>query len=137
MARVFPERLAQLDQVIGGVFWVLGAQIALVQRSSKLPQAIASVIQSLQANFGYEDLDVFGLEWQFFTAVNDGVYVFCAAFQLGGEDTSAPFFVTLVLFSGLSLANIEIKQLLFPLTILIAAFTIFLVTKVSPLKELS
>lgn len=100
MARVFPERLAQLDQVIGGVFWVLGAQIALVQRSSKLPQAIASVIQGLQANFGYEGLDVFGLEWQFFTAVNDGVYVFCAAFQLGGEDTSAPFFVHAVAKCG-------------------------------------
>ena len=100
MARVFPERLAQLDQVIGGVFWVLGAQIALVQRSSKLPQAIASVIQCLQANFGYEGLDVFGLEWQFFTAVNDGVYVCCAAFQLGGEDTSALFLVHAVAKCG-------------------------------------
>ena len=100
MARVFPERLAQLDQVIGGVFWVLGAQIALVQRSGKLPQAIASVIQRLQANFGYEGLDVFGLQWQFFTAVNDGVYVFCAAFQLGGEDTSACFFVHAVAKCG-------------------------------------
>ena len=38
--------------------------------------------------------------------------------------TSAPFFVTLVLFSGLSLANIEIKQLLFPLTILIGCVTL-------------
>jgi hypothetical protein len=100
VARVFPERLAQLDQVIGGVFWVLGAQIALVQRSGKLTQAIASVIQCLQANFGYEGLDVFGFQWQFFTAVNDGVYVFCAAFQLGGEDTSACFFVHAVAKCG-------------------------------------
>lgn len=33
--------------------------------------------------------------------------------------TSAPFFVTLVMFSGISVANIEIKQLLLPLIILI------------------
>ena len=33
--------------------------------------------------------------------------------------TSAPFFVTLVMFSGLSIANIEIKQLMLPLIILI------------------
>lgn len=34
--------------------------------------------------------------------------------------TSAPFFVTLVMFSGLSIANIEIKQLMLPLFLLIA-----------------
>lgn len=34
--------------------------------------------------------------------------------------TSAPFFVTLVMFSGLSIANIEIKQLMLPLLILIS-----------------
>jgi FHS family L-fucose permease-like MFS transporter len=33
--------------------------------------------------------------------------------------TSAPFFVTLVMFSGISIMNVEIKQLLIPLSILI------------------
>lgn len=33
--------------------------------------------------------------------------------------TSAPFFVTLVMFRGISIENIEIKQLIFPLTLVI------------------
>lgn len=37
--------------------------------------------------------------------------------------TSAPFFVTLVIFSGISIENIEIKQLITPLTILIFCIT--------------
>ena len=82
------------------MFWVFGAQIALVQRTSKLPHAIASVIQCLEADFAYEGLDVFGLQWQFFTTVNDGVYVCCAAFQFGGEDTSALFSVHAVAKCG-------------------------------------
>ena len=44
--------------------------------------------------------------------------------------TSAPFFVTLVMFSGISIVNIEIKQLLLPLAILITSvFIVALITK--------
>ena len=35
--------------------------------------------------------------------------------------TSAPFFVTLVMFSGISIVNIEIRQLLLPLSVLITS----------------
>ena len=44
--------------------------------------------------------------------------------------TSAPFFVTIIMFSGISIENIEIKQLLLPLAILISAVIIVaLITK--------
>lgn len=43
--------------------------------------------------------------------------------------TSAPFFVTVVMFSGVSIMNVEIRQLLTPLTVLILAiFTVILIT---------
>lgn len=41
--------------------------------------------------------------------------------------TSAPFFVTVVMFSGISIENIEIKQLLLPLSILILSILIIMV----------
>jgi FHS family L-fucose permease-like MFS transporter len=41
--------------------------------------------------------------------------------------TSAPFFVTVIMFSGISIENIEIKQLLLPLSILIACILIIIV----------
>lgn len=41
--------------------------------------------------------------------------------------TSAPFFVTVVMFSGISIENIEIKQLLFPLSMLILCILIIIV----------
>ena len=111
MARVFPERLAQLDQVIGGVFWVFRAQIALVQRTSKLPHAIASVIQCLQADFAYEGLDVFGLQWQFFTTVNDGVYVCCAAFEGHAWRTRLFYMLGCSLISPFRILINDIKEL--------------------------
>ncbi|OPC07667.1 MFS transporter [Elizabethkingia meningoseptica] len=44
--------------------------------------------------------------------------------------TSAPFFVTIIMFSGISIENIEIKQLLLPLAILISVVIIVaLITK--------
>lgn len=44
--------------------------------------------------------------------------------------TSAPFFVTVVMFSGISIENIEIKQLLLPLSVLIACIlTVMLITR--------
>lgn len=44
--------------------------------------------------------------------------------------TSAPFFVTVIMFSGISIENIEIKQLLLPLSVLIACIlTVILITK--------
>lgn len=41
--------------------------------------------------------------------------------------TSAPFFVTVVMFSGISIENIEIRQLLLPLSILILCILIIIV----------
>lgn len=41
--------------------------------------------------------------------------------------TSAPFFVTVIMFSGISIENIEIKQLLLPLSILIMCILIIIV----------
>jgi FHS family L-fucose permease-like MFS transporter len=41
--------------------------------------------------------------------------------------TSAPFFVTVVLFSGVSIENIQIKQLLTPLAILILCVTLVII----------
>lgn len=38
--------------------------------------------------------------------------------------TSAPFFVTVVMFSGISIVNVEIKQLLFPFMILIVCLVL-------------
>lgn len=44
--------------------------------------------------------------------------------------TSAPFFVTVVMFSGISIESIEIKQLLLPLSVLIACIlTVMLITR--------
>jgi FHS family L-fucose permease-like MFS transporter len=44
--------------------------------------------------------------------------------------TSAPFFVTLVIFSGISIGQIEIKQLLLPLSVLIISVSmVILITK--------
>ncbi len=44
--------------------------------------------------------------------------------------TSAPFFVTVVMFSGISIESIEIKQLLLPLSVLIVCIlTVILITK--------
>ncbi|MDC8104668.1 MFS transporter [Chryseobacterium sp. PTM-20240506] len=44
--------------------------------------------------------------------------------------TSAPFFVTIVMFSGISIENIEIKQLLLPLSVLIICIvTVMAITK--------
>lgn len=48
--------------------------------------------------------------------------------------TSAPFFVTVVMFSGISIENIEIKQLLLPLVALIAC--VLLVTLITKKLEL-
>jgi FHS family L-fucose permease-like MFS transporter len=47
--------------------------------------------------------------------------------------TSAPFFVTLVMFSGISIINVQISQLLIPLSILILCilFVILLTTKLN------
>ncbi|KMQ60159.1 MFS transporter [Chryseobacterium angstadtii] len=41
--------------------------------------------------------------------------------------TSAPFFVTVVMFSGISIENIEIRQLLLPLSILILCILVIMV----------
>ncbi|MDH6254433.1 FHS family L-fucose permease-like MFS transporter [Chryseobacterium sp. H1D6B] len=41
--------------------------------------------------------------------------------------TSAPFFVTVIMFSGISIENIEIKQLLLPLSVLIACILIVII----------
>lgn len=41
--------------------------------------------------------------------------------------TSAPFFVTVIMFSGISIENIEIKQLLLPLSILIMCILIIII----------
>lgn len=48
--------------------------------------------------------------------------------------TSAPFFVTVVMFSGISIANIEIRQLLLPLVVLIA--TVIVVTLITAKLQL-
>lgn len=52
--------------------------------------------------------------------------------------TSAPFFVTVVMFSGISIANIEIRQLLLPLIALIACVIIVtLVTRKLNLPDIA
>ncbi|WP_278552887.1 MFS transporter [Elizabethkingia bruuniana] len=52
--------------------------------------------------------------------------------------TSAPFFVTVVMFSGVSIANIEIRQLILPLVILITSVLIVtLITKKLHLPDIA
>ncbi|MDR4951309.1 MFS transporter [Chryseobacterium sp. ES2] len=52
--------------------------------------------------------------------------------------TSAPFFVTVVMFSGISIENIEIRQLLFPLSILIVCILmVMIITKRLHLPDLA
>ncbi|MDR1610667.1 MAG: MFS transporter [Candidatus Symbiothrix sp.] len=51
--------------------------------------------------------------------------------------TSAPFFVTLVIFSGVSIQQVEISQLLFPLSIMIlCVLAVVLITKRLPIPDI-
>ncbi|MDR0833675.1 MAG: MFS transporter [Candidatus Symbiothrix sp.] len=52
--------------------------------------------------------------------------------------TSAPFFVTLVIFSGISIGQVEIKQLLLPLSVLITGvLVVILITKKLHLPDIA